>query len=101
MIAKITIIIMMIKVVKRITARQLNIILQIPEICEAAVGVGKRAGHVRIAVQIPTHTWNWVQSSISSRLVQKSLCSQQQQQRWLQWKMAAELLGLIWLITAY
>ncbi len=46
----------MIKVVKRITARQLNIILQIPEICEAAVGVGKRAGHVRIAVQIPTHT---------------------------------------------
>ncbi len=45
----------MIIVLKRITAPQLNIILQIVELCKIAIGVGQRSAHFRIVVELPTH----------------------------------------------
>jgi hypothetical protein len=46
---------MMITVVKSITTPLLNKILQSIELCKVAIGVGQRAAHFRIAVELPTH----------------------------------------------
>ena len=47
------------------TAPQLNNILQKLELCEVAIGLGKRAADLRIAVQQPAHKWNCVKARLA------------------------------------
>ncbi len=49
-----TIKIMIIIVVKRFTAPQLNI-LQLKELCELSIGIGQRAADFRIVLKKPAH----------------------------------------------